>query len=400
VPATGSGLNILYVGTLPPHPGGSAILASHLLGGLTKLGNSVRALAPITAEALQGGDRFALSHPSIAVRRFLVPRFETAPNIAPLDDYRALERAQIQELLPILIGDGRPDIIIIGRETFAWHVPDLARAHSLPCILLIQGGTTHGILMRTFPAVEAQQLLEQFRKANCVVAVAEHLAESLRPLGVNRIKVIPNPVDMHRFSPGLKDGALRRELAIPEDNIVILHVSNLKPVKRPLDLVSSAERALQENSKLVYVIVGDGPCREIMEEACKKKLISASFKFVGWVDHDRVADYINLGDMVVMPSEAEGQALVYLETQACARLLMASDIPAAREVIVDAETGLLFRKGNIEDLTAKTLLVAGEPKLRAAIGRKARQQVKAHALNNVVATYAFVLAEVVQELRG
>lgn len=137
-----------------------------------------------------------------------------------------------------------------------------------------------------------------------------------------------------------------------------------------------------------------------MEEACKKKQISASFKFVRWVDHDRVADYINPGDMVVMPSEAEGQALVYLETQASARLLLASDIPAAREVIVDGETGLLFRKGDIRNLTAKTLLVAGEPKLRAAIGRKARQQVKAHALNNVVATYASALAEVVQELRG
>lgn len=79
--ATGSSLDILYVGTLPPHPGGSAILGSHLPGGLAKLGNSVRALAPITAEALQGGDRFALRHPSIAVRRFLIPRFETAPKL-------------------------------------------------------------------------------------------------------------------------------------------------------------------------------------------------------------------------------------------------------------------------------------------------------------------------------
>jgi glycosyltransferase involved in cell wall biosynthesis len=54
-------------------------------------------------------------------------------------------------------------------------------------------------------------------------------------------------------------------------------------------------------------------------------------------------DYINLADIVVMPSAAETQALVYLETQACARLLLASDIPGAREVIVDGETGLLFR---------------------------------------------------------
>jgi len=157
----------------------------------------VRALAPITAEALRSGDVFALRHPNIGVTRFLVPYFESSPNIAPSDEYRRLEREQIQESLTVLIANERPDILMIGRETFAWHVPDLARTYSLPCILLIQGGTTFGILMRTFPEATAQQLLEQFRKANLMVVVARHLAESLRQLGFSNIKVIPNPVDLH-----------------------------------------------------------------------------------------------------------------------------------------------------------------------------------------------------------
>jgi glycosyltransferase involved in cell wall biosynthesis len=58
-----------------------------------------------------------------------------------------------------------------------------------------------------------------------------------------------------------------------------------------------------------------------------------------------VPDYINLADVVVMPSEREGQSLVYLEAQACGKLIVASDIPAAREVITDGETGLLFERG-------------------------------------------------------
>jgi glycosyltransferase involved in cell wall biosynthesis len=98
-----------------------------------------------------------------------------------------------------------------------------------------------------------------------------------------------------------------------------------------------------------------------------------------------------------MPSAAETQALVYLETQACARLLLASDIPGAREVIVDGETGLLFRTGDISDLTAKTLLAASDPRRRADIGRKARAQVQTHALSTAVATYAATLEEVVRQ---
>jgi glycosyltransferase involved in cell wall biosynthesis len=101
--------------------------------------------------------------------------------------------------------------------------------------------------------------------------------------------------------------------------------------------------------------------------------------------------------MVVSPSEAEGLSRVYLETQACARLLIASDIPPAREVIDDGETGLLFRKGDIGDLTAKTLLAAGDPKLRADISRKGWERVQAHSLDDAVAAYVSTLKEVIRQ---
>jgi glycosyltransferase involved in cell wall biosynthesis len=118
------------------------------------------------------------------------------------------------------------------------------------------------------------------------------------------------------------------------------------------------------------------------------------------MDYARVPAYVNLTDIVVMPSETEGLARVYLETQVCERLLLASDIPAAREVIVDGETGLLFRTGDIDDLTAKTLLVAGDPELRTRIGRQARARAIRHTLDDVVAAYAATLEEVVRRHRA
>jgi glycosyltransferase involved in cell wall biosynthesis len=336
-------LNILFVGTLPPRLGGSAIANSQLLVGCAALGHTVRALAPITAEALQSGDVFAAGHPGIGVTRYLVPSFENSPNLPASDSHRQLEGKQIQEVLPALITRQRPDIIIIGREAFAWYVPALASMYSLSCLLMVHGATTIGILTGTYPEALAQRLLAQYRKVDLIVTPAQHMAENLRQLGLNNIRVIPNAVDLQRFSPRPKNEALLQQLTIRDDDIVVVHVSNLKSLKRPLDIVSSAEKALRHNPKLVYVIVGDGPCREPMEDACRSSNISERFRFVGEVAHDRMPDYINLADIVVMPSAAETQALVYLETQACARLLLASDIPGAREVIVDGETGLLFR---------------------------------------------------------
>src|SRR6202166_991101 len=96
-----------------------------------------------------------------------------------------------------------------------------------------------------------------------------------------------------------------------------------------------------------------------------------------------------------MPSESEGMALAYLEAQACGRLLLASDIAAAREAIIDGETGMLFRKGDIGDLSAKTLDAAREPKLRERIGRKARRRVAARNLERFVGAYDELLQTIV-----
>lgn len=300
-------MNILYTGTLPPHPGGTAILGAQLLSGFAKLGHSVRALAPITIETLSSDDVFAAEHPEMRVSRYLMPYFNISSNIPSATGYRELEGRQVQEKVETLIAQEQPDVMIIGRESFADHLPALAKKHGLPSVLLIQGGTTWGMLNGTIPRETAQQLLAQYCQTNAVVCVAEHLAKHIEALILRQVKVIPNPVDLQRFYPRQKNNSLRRELAIEENEIVVAHISNLKTLKRAMDIVCSAERVLEDNPKIIYVIVGDGPCRSMMEEACMNKRISENFRFVGWVDYERVPDYINLADIVIMPSEAEAR---------------------------------------------------------------------------------------------
>jgi 1,2-diacylglycerol 3-alpha-glucosyltransferase len=88
--------------------------------------------------------------------------------------------------------------------------------------------------------------------------------------------------------------------------------------------------------RLLYIIVGDGPGRVQLEAQCRGKGIVDRFRFPGWIEHTRMPDYLRLADIVVMPSESEGQSLVYLEAQACGRVLLASRIEGAR-IIRDGE---------------------------------------------------------------
>src|ERR1700731_518995 len=75
---TAQRLDILYVGTLPPHHGGSAIVADYLLNGLTKRGHHVRALAPITGDTEGEAVSFASQCPEISIKWFPVPHFSNA----------------------------------------------------------------------------------------------------------------------------------------------------------------------------------------------------------------------------------------------------------------------------------------------------------------------------------
>ena len=375
------GPRLLYVGTLPPHQGGSALVAAQVLPGLAARGYRVEAVAPITEAA---PDRFAASNPDIAVKRFTLPYLDTSPDTPPSDDYRRREREWIERLVTSSIEAERPDAIVIGRESFAPHVVDLALG--IPTVLLIQGATTMGILNGSYPPELAERLLDHLRAVDVPVTSARHMQRTLAELGVPGVRIVPNPVDLERFRPAPR----------PSDGtVVVAHLSNLKGLKRVLDLVEAAEIALRDEPRLVFVVVGDGPCRAEIEAACSERGLQEAFRFPGWIGHEEVPGYIQAADIVVMPSAGEAQALVYLETQACARTLIASDIPAAREVVDDGETGLLFPTGDVPSLAAAIGRAAGDGELRARLGAEARRRVARHSLDKVVAAYAELLADTI-----
>lgn len=374
--------------------------ASQLLAGLARLGHEIEAISPIIEEGLRSGDRFAERNGWLEVARFLVPYQRISPDIPPADDYEQLERQAIKRLMAASIARRRPDVIMIGRESFAPHVVDLARAHGVPTALRFAGATTMGILNGTYPAPLAERLLGYARKAQVAISPAEHMGPSLARLGLADVRVIPNPVDLERFRPLKPSPRIRRMLAIGAGELVIGHLSNLKALKRPLDFVDAAEIAVREDERLVFAVVGDGPYRAEMEQACAARGMTDRFRFPGWIDYELMPDVVNCADIVVQPSAGEAQARIYLETQACGRTLIASEIPAAREVVHDCQTGMLYRTGDVDELAAKILVAAGDADLRARIGRQARKYVARHSLTRVAALYSDLLVEIADAERS
>ena len=386
-------LDILYVGMLRPHRGGSAVVNTMVLRGLAERGHRVRAIAPVTAANSKNGNPFAVCCPELEATSYELPYTDGSAYTPPSEEYWELERRQIRELVPRLLEERLPDIVVAGREAFAWYVPEVLSPHALPTALVVHGSTTHGIIRGGYPAPLARGLLERLRRIDLMVTPARHMAEALGGLGVPDVKVVRNPVELDRFPPGPRDARLARALGIGDDDVVVVHPSNLKGLKRVEDLFASAAMALARDPRLLYVVLGDGPRRGELEAGCRAAGVAERFRFAGWVEHEAMPDHLRLADLVVMPSAAEAQALAYLEAQACARTLVASDIPAAREVIEDGVDGLLFEVGDVEHLTEVTLRAAGDPALRAALGRRAHERVRAHDLASVVSDYERLFVE-------
>jgi glycosyltransferase involved in cell wall biosynthesis len=386
-------LDISYIGTLPPHHGGSAVMSAQLLDGLAQRGHMIRSIAPITAPVAERGDLFAARAAWANVHRYIVPYFETSPDVAADDSYGRVEFEQVEKLFEEAVSARRPDVVISGRESFAFTVSELACRHGLPWLQMVQGSTAAGILRGTYPAQKAAEILERFRAADVIVTPARHVASALEQLGIGPVRVVPNPVDLKRFTRLRKSEALRERLRIDGASVVVAHISNLKPLKRAEDLVAAAGLLADCMPALVYVVLGTGPERQKLRESVDERGLERRFRFVDWVEHELVPEYMNLADMVVMPSAAEAQALVYLEAQACGRVLLASDIPAAREVVEDGTTGLLFPVGDVQALATMIARVASNPGQRAEIGRNAAERARRNAVASTVSAYETLLFE-------
>ncbi|MEO7117393.1 MAG: glycosyltransferase family 4 protein [Candidatus Limnocylindrales bacterium] len=386
-------MDILYVGTLPPHPGGSGVVGGQLVAGLADRGHRVRAVAPMTETALRHGDAFAAQHRGVAITRYVVARFQVDPH-DPDEGYRDAERAAAGQAIERAVSGGLPQVLIIGRESMVWPAQDAAARWSIPTVLIVHSETSAGAFGDAKNDTFRVDLLERFTRNDLVIVVASRLAERFRALGC-RVAVVENGLDLELFAPGPPSATLAASLGIRSDDIVVIHASTLKDVKRPMDVIESAAIALAQVSRLRYVIVGSGVLREAMGDRTVALGIGERLTFVPWVDHHEMPEYLRLADISVLPSETEAMALVGLETMGVGRVLLASDIPAFRATVDDGVDGVLFGRGDVAGLAAATVELALDPARRAEVGACARARVSRHGLGAAIGRYEALLSEVI-----
>ena len=362
--------NLLFISQLPPRITGGTLHSSRLLNGLAKRGYGAHAIAPI-APTVPLAERHCAATQDIDIQWLDLEDINLDKrNPASMDAFHRDVRA-VATVLPDAITRIRPAAIIPALNQFVPGIPDLAHSHGLPCIVM-----AHNVLSRRFGGGFrddiAALLLDEYRKADRIVAIADHVAASLRQCGCENVACIPNSVDTENFRPGTPAPTLRARLGVGDDDLIVLHASNVTAVKRPLDVVAAAARSVRHDPRLQFAVAGDGPGLADMSAAADDAGIADRIHFLGTVDPADMPDLYRQADMVLMPSQSEGLSLVCLEALSSGCVLLASDIPASAEVLADGDTGFLFPVGDVAVMSEFILRNATDAGLRGRIGRNAR----------------------------
>jgi glycosyltransferase involved in cell wall biosynthesis len=191
-----------------------------------------------------------------------------------------------------------------------------------------------------------------------VIAVSESTREDLVRRGMDpaRIQVIPNGIDLERFTPG------REEDRFPEPTL--LYLGRLKRYKR-VDLVLAATAELRRRGIPARLLVaGKGDHRAALERTAHRLgLTGGGVEFLGFVSEERKLELLRRAWVHVLTSPNEGWGIANLEAAACGTPTVASNSPGLRDSVRDGETGFLVPHGDIPELARRAAALLSDPAL-------------------------------------
>lgn len=191
--------------------------------------------------------------------------------------------------------------------------------------------------------------------SDVVTAVSESLrTDTLRLFTIyNRISVIYNFIDFEHQKNWEDDDCTRISLA-NDDEKVITHVSNFRPVKRVYDVITIFNE-IRKKVKSRLLMVGDGPEREKAENYVCELGIKDKVLFLG--KSDEVRKILCLSDLFILPSETESFGLAALEAMAARTPVISTNSGGLPEVNLHGRTGFLSNVGDTDEMVKNALYI-------------------------------------------
>lgn len=187
-----------------------------------------------------------------------------------------------------------------------------------------------------------------------------------------KLGLFPNGVDLSIFNPHNSGVKFRQTLGLPVDTPLVGYVGRLSHEKGPDMFLQLAQSVLERNSKVHFVMVGDGPMRPELEERVLSYGLEKNIHLAGvWMD---MAEVYPAFDILVQTSRVEGMPFTLLEAMASGIPVAAMNAGGVAEVVEVGKVGFLSAVGDWAGLGNAVLRLIENPELRQEMSAAARQR--------------------------
>jgi glycosyltransferase involved in cell wall biosynthesis len=175
----------------------------------------------------------------------------------------------------------------------------------------------------------------------------------------------------------VRDAAAPAAIVPAPPGPVLLEVGRLCDVKGQRELIAALPKLARDDVTLLLAgedVESGGTYRSALEREARELGVADRVRFLG--RRDDVPALLAAADALVLPSSVEGLPLVVLEAMAAGRPVVATAVGGTPEAVVDGETGLLVRPGDVDALARAVDSLLADPERAGRLGEAGRVRVR------------------------
>ena len=362
-----------------PTFGGSGVVATELGIELSKKGHEVHFITysqPVRLDALSS---------NLHYHEVNVPDY-------PLFKYEPYELALSSKLFDV-ISKHKIDVLHVHYAIPHAYAAYMAKkilkenGYNIPIIATLHGTDITLVGNNPFykPAVTFS-----INKSDIVTCVSKSLMEDTREFfGIKReIKVIPNFIDIDKYAK--KHNLCQGNMLAQDDEKIIVHVSNFRPLKRIIDVLKIFEKINQKiNSKLI--MVGDGPDKKKAKEFLRKNNLKNKVIFLGKTNE--VDEILCSSDLFLLPSEKESFGLAALEAMALKVPVISTNTGGLKDLNINGNSGYTSDIGDIDSMAENAIKILSDTSLEKKYRNQAFENAKKYDIKTVIPLYEKIYDE-------
>jgi len=301
-----------------------------------------------------------------------------------------------------------PRLILQARRLMLEHDINLIQTHGYksnviglflhllsrrPWIGFAHGYTDDNMKVRLYNRIERSVL----RHADRIVTVSDSMKALLikHRVAGEKIRVIHNAIDTNEAVPVASIEDIKQRHGLTSKHKIVGVIGRLNPEKGQMVFLRAMEKTVRSCPDVKSLIIGDGQDGPMLERFCRENGLSDHVAFLGY--QDKIADYYQVLDLLVLPSLSEGLPNTVLEAMTFGIPVLATSVGGVPEVIQNGN-GVLVPPNDPQALCERMIELLENDSLRDAIGIKGKNSLYPrfapdHRAREIVSLYHEMLSD-------